>query len=373
MSRPKILLVRGHQANSWHLRPWRHLEDEFDVAVALTRRNAFDTASTGLRSVGARTIRDFLPPGRAGDLLARVPGDRYLDPEELFAGWDVVHSQDLVFWYSAQAARLRERLGFRLVLTVWETLPLMGAYRNIRTRPYRRDVLAGTDLFLATSEKARRALLLEGAPAERIEVCPPGVDDELVSPATAAAPPEEHLILSAGRLVWDKGHQEVIRAVAALARGVVEGPAPRALIIGAGPEEERLRRHAEELGVADRVEIRGAVPYAEMPGLYARASCLVLGSLPTWGWEEQFGMVMVEAMFAGLPVIAASSGAIPEVVGDRATLFPPGDWDGLARALASGPLSRPPGERVRHDGLEVYSGRAFAERLAGAYRRVLAA
>jgi glycosyltransferase involved in cell wall biosynthesis len=372
MTRPRVLLVRGHQANSWHLRPWRHLEDEFDVAMAVTPGNWFDTSAAGIRAVEARTLRDRLPAGRAGDLLVRGPGDRYLDPEALFAGFDVVHSQDLVFWYSAQAARLKERLGFKLVLTAWETLPLLGAYRNVRTRPYRRDVLAATDRFLATSEKARNALLLEGAAAERVEVCPPGVDDELFRAAAAPAPGGEHLVLSAGRLVWEKGHQEVLRAVAALAHGVVAGPVPRALIIGAGPEEDRLRRHAEELDVADRVEFRREVPYAEMASVYASASCLVLGSLPTWGWEEQFGMVLVEALFAGLPVVAASSGAIPEVLADRGTLFAPGDWDGLARALAAGPLARPAGTRVHHDGLEPYRGRAFAQRLATAYRHVLA-
>ena len=85
-----------------------------------------------------------------------------------------MHAQELGYWYSMQAARLRERLGFRLVLTVWETIPMLDAYRNFRTRAYRAATLAQTDLFLAASERARDSLLLEGAPAERIRVCAPG-------------------------------------------------------------------------------------------------------------------------------------------------------------------------------------------------------
>jgi glycosyltransferase involved in cell wall biosynthesis len=376
---PRVLLVRGHQANSWHLRPWRHLTDRYDVTVLRTRRNWFDTESLGVKSREARALRDVLPAGRIGHALSRVPGDRYLSPRDAFEGADIVHSQDLGFWYSMQAAKHRRELGYQLVLTVWETIPFLDAYRNVRTRPYRRRVLEATDLFLATTERARAALLLEGAPADRVEVVPPGVDDELFASAAApAAPPSEHVVVSAGRLVWEKGHQDVLRAVAALRRGALPDvdpgtPLPRVLIVGAGPEEGRLRRHAAELGIEDRLELREALPYAEMPALYREASCLVLASLPVWFWEEQFGMVLAEAAAARLPVIASASGAIPEVLRGQAPTFAPGDWTELARLLASGPLSRPPGERVDYqEGLtNLYSGRAYAERLAVAYQRVL--
>jgi glycosyltransferase involved in cell wall biosynthesis len=366
-ARPRVLLVRGHQANSWHLRPWRHLLDEYDVVSLQTGSNWFDTGLVGVPTRPVRTIRDLLPRGRIGDALTRLPGDRYLKPAEALAGAAIVHSQDLGFWYSMQAARLKPRLGHKLVLTVWETIPFLESWRNVRTRPYRRIVLEHTDLFLAATERARECLLLEGAPAERIEVCPPGVDTALFAPQ--AAPAAEHVIVTAGRLVWEKGHQDVLRAVAAL-RGDLR---PRVLIIGDGPEEAKLRRHAAELGIADRVELRANVPYEQMPAVYAGASCLVLASLPVWFWEEQFGMVLVEAMAAGLQVLASTSGAIPDVGGDAFTYFAPGDWLGLARALEAGPLARAPGERVAHDPalLERYSDRAAAERLRTAYGRLL--
>ena len=353
--KPRVVVVRGHQANSWHLRPWRHLLDEYDVVALQTGSNWFDTELAGVPNEPVRTVRDLLPRGRVGDALSRLPGDRYLRPAQALEGARIVHSQDLGFWYSMQAARLKPRLGHKLVLTVWETIPMLDTWRNVRTRPYRRLVLERTDLFLAATERARECLLLEGAPAERIEVCAPGVDVTLFAEAAQAVAPAEHLIVSPGRLVWEKGHQDVLRAVAALRSG-----RPRVLIIGSGPEEGKLRRHADELGIGDRVEIRRNVPYAQMPGVYAGASCLVLGSLPVWFWEEQFGMVLVEAMAAGLPVLASSSGAIPEVGGDAFTYFSPGDWLGLARALEAGPLARPPGERASYDPalIEHYSDRA---------------
>jgi glycosyltransferase involved in cell wall biosynthesis len=398
---PRILIVRGHQATPWELRPWRELPARFEVSYLLTGSNRFATPE-GLRAVPVRALRDLLPGGTVGEVGAIALGDRYLSAEDRFAAADVVHAEELSYWFSAEAARRKRRHGFRLVQTVWETLPLMSAYRNPHARRYREVVLAETDLFLPATERAAQALRLEGVEEERILVCPPGIDSErFAAPAPGAEdpaatppwPPSEHTIVSPGRLAWEKGHHDVVRALAALHRGLVTGPGgevhrPRLLLVGAGPEERRLRAHAAELGVADAVEIR-SVPYEQMPALFARASAMVLASLssasaayhpfdvPRAFWEEQFGMVLPEAMAAGLAVVASTNGAIPEVVaGTPVQLLAPGDWMGIARTLAApgGPLSRPPGARVAYPAevVQRYSTTAAAERLAGAYERVLA-
>jgi glycosyltransferase involved in cell wall biosynthesis len=375
--KPRVVVVRGHQANPWELGPWQRLRDSYDVSVVGSDADQFDTAGVDLPVKRPRTVRGLLPRGRAGDLLTRVPGDRYLKLKDELRGADVVHSQELGYWYSMQAAKLRAELGFKLVVNVWETLPFLDAYRNVRTRPYRRAVLDAVDLFLPATERARAALLLEGAPEDRIRVAAPGVDlDRFGAAAASAQAPAEHLIVSPGRLVWEKGHQDVLRAVAALRRGVVgDGvPAPRVLIVGAGGEEGRLAAYARELGIEDRVELRPFVPYDEMPGVFASASCMVLASIPIWSWEEQFGMVLAEGMAAGLPIVASTSGAIPEVTGGQARYFAPGDWLGLARELADGPLAQEPGTRATYPAelLSRYSLDAAAGRLAAAYDELLA-
>jgi len=365
---PRVLVVRGHQANPWELRPWELLPQRFDVEYLATERGEFDTSRVALPGRPARALRDVLPTGRVGDLTARLPGDRYLSPRRAFAGADVVHAQELGYWYAMQGARLKASLGYRLVLTVWETLPFRDTYRNVRTRRYRQLTLRSADLFLAATERAAAALRLEGADPARIRLSPPGIDLERFGRSAASSTPEEPLVLSPGRLVWEKGHQDAIRAVAALRTGAVVGEAPRLVIIGRGPEDGRLRAYADDLGVADLVEFRPFVPYEQMPTVYAAASCLVLGSIPVVFWEEQFGMVLAEAMAAGLPIIASSSGAIPEVAGPRATYFAPGDWLGLAHALANQPAGR---VRYEAERLERFSARAAAERLAGAYDELL--
>jgi glycosyltransferase involved in cell wall biosynthesis len=251
-------------------------------------------------------------------------------------------------------------------------------------------VLAATDLFLPATERARVALRLEGVPEERIAVCPPGIDVDRFAVGAPDPPPAEHVLLSPGRLEWQKGHHDVLRAVALLHRGIVRRPdgttvAPRLRIVGAGPEQRRLQAYAAELRLEAHVTF-GALAYDDMPATFAGASCLVLGSQSSAGgglhpldvprvfWEEQFGFVFMEAMAAGLDIVATTNGAIPEVLGDTGTLVAAGDHIGMAEALARGPLSRPPGARVAYpaDVVQRYSIPAAARRLMAAYDRVLA-
>jgi glycosyltransferase involved in cell wall biosynthesis len=388
----RILIVRGELVTPWELRPWLDLGEDYEVRCLLTGSNRF-AASAELSYAEVRSVRDLLPRGALGDVAASVLGNRYLSADEAFAWADIVHAEELGFWFAADAARRRPGARFRLVQTIWETLPMGSVYRNRQARRHRELVLAHTDRFLPTTERAALALRLEGVDPSRIEVCPPGIDtDRFAVPGTERPGSAEHVIVSPGRLVWEKGHQDVLRALALLHRGIVgarDGTTlrPRLKIVGSGAEAGRLRAHADELGIGPHVEI-GAVPYEEMPGLFATASVMVLATqavaaaayhpfdIPRTFWEEQFGMVLAEAMAAGLSIVTTTSGAVPEVLagaGDGARLIAPGDWVGLASALADGPLSRPAAERVAYPPsvIERYSTTAAARRLAAAYARTL--
>jgi glycosyltransferase involved in cell wall biosynthesis len=374
-NRPRVVLLRGHHANVWDLRPWERLCDAYDIAVLVTGSNVHQVEGLELDVIPARTPRDALPGTRVSGAAAYAIGERYLDLERHLAGADIVHAAEIASWFAAQAAGLRRQLDFALALTVWETIAWRSTYRWPRERGYRRRVLAAADHFLPTTERARDGLLLEGVAPERMAICPPGVDlDHFASAVAGAASPSKHRILSAGRLVWEKGHQDVLRAFAVLRR-VLAGTDHidvELLVVGDGPERRRLEHYARELGVADSVEFRHTVPYDDMPALYASASALVLASLPTRGWEEQFGMVLVEALAAGTPVIACSTGAIPEVLGGNGTLVAAGDWLGIAQALGDA-VSGPPASRAQVDRthLDRYSSAAAAARLRDVYAELL--
>ena len=377
--RPTVVLLRGYSANPWDLRPWRRLADRYDVRCLVARRNEHDAERLGVATVEVHGLRDYLPRGRPANAVTLAVGDRYVGLERHLRGTQIVHSADLATWFTGQAATLRPTLGYRLVLTVWETLPLLDALRWRWERRARAAALDAVDLYLPATERARDALLLEGVDPGRIEVCPPGIDTAHFARGdrATARPDEPPLVLSPGRLVWEKGHQDVLRAVAAIRRGVV--PAPErlrhtgVLVVGDGPERDRLRDHARDLGLGDAVSFRAHVPYDAMPDVYARAAAVCLASLVRPGWEEQFGMVLAEAMAASVPVVTTTSGAIPEVTGEGASRVAAGDWMGLARALVevltADPAARPAPDPAR---VRRFSDAAAAERLAAAYDRVLA-
>ena len=382
---PRVLIVRGQLATPWELRPWAALPERFEVSYLLTRSNEFDTESLPLRAEPVTALRDRCRwargrPGRAGvSASATSP-----TPSAAYARADVVHAEELSFWFAADAARPQGHgTATSSCRPSGRRCPSCTRYRSRHARRYRDEVLAATDLFLPATERAREALLLEGVEDERIVVCPPGIDLDRFG-ARAEPPPAEHVILSPGRLVWEKGHQDVLRAVALLAR---DGLRPRVRIVGRGPEEERLRAHARRAGARRPGRDRPRCRYDEMPGPFASASCMVLASLPS-------------ASCAAAPVRPAArvlGGAVRDGAGrgdggrPRRARLPercdprgarraghavrPGRLAGLARLLAARPARAPAGGagRLSAELVRRYSTAAMAERLAAAYERVLAA
>ncbi len=130
----------------------------------------------------------------------------------------------------------------------------------------------------------------------------------------------ELLVGYGGRLVREKGVHLLTQAAAQL-------PDLRLVFLGDGPERARLERSARQAYFA------GHVPSAAMPHWLAGLDILVLPSLSTKSWREQFGRILVEAMACGVPVIGSSSGEIPAVAGDAGVLVPEGDVSALVGAL----------------------------------------
>lgn len=135
----------------------------------------------------------------------------------------------------------------------------------------------------------------------------------------------EGQILALGRHVPEKGFDVLVRAMAEL-----EATSARLVLAGDGDERARLAELASDLGVQDRVELPGRADRAETVRLFRESSIFVLPSR-----HEPFGIVNVEAMASGTPVVATSVGGVPEIVHDgvNGLLVPPGDPAALATAI----------------------------------------
>jgi len=195
------------------------------------------------------------------------------------------------------------------------------------------------------TEMAKTALLLEGVPEERISVVNYGVDLERFCPkpkskdqmAKLGLSSEDVVVIFIGRFVWEKGVFEILFAMKTLLNQIqpTEGNRIKCLLIGSGEEKNRLREVITRLNLDHAVKLLPDVPYYEIPEIHSLADIFLLPSAPTKHWLEQYGMVLVEAMAMGKPVISTTSGSIPEVVGIGGLLIPPSDYISLFHAMKS--------------------------------------
>ncbi|MHB9032541.1 MAG: glycosyltransferase [Anaerolineae bacterium] len=131
----------------------------------------------------------------------------------------------------------------------------------------------------------------------------------------------------AGRLVEQKGLMVLLQAL-----NLLEG-SWRLEICGSGPLQPRMENYLLEHNIRERVTFHHQIPSYQMPDFYRRLDVLVLPSLTTVSWKEQFGRVLIEAMACGVPVIGSDSGEIPHVIGPAGLVAPEGKLEALADQL----------------------------------------
>ena len=341
------------------------------VAV-YTRRDNAELAERVSTSAGYEVVQ--VPAGPAAPVLKddlwphMATFADHLTEMFKFQQPDVVHAH---FWMSAWASARASR---RLNLPVLVTFHALGSVKRrcqgpADTSPLNRirvevAVANAAQHIVATATDEVRELALLGIPSAKVSVVPCGVDLEHFTPDGSDSPviPERrsrYRLLSVGRLVPRKGYDIVIEALTRL-------PETELLIAGGGdatpePEHDRLVAVAERFEVANRVRLIGQVERAEMPALL-RSSDLVVCS----PWYEPFGIVPLEAMACGVPVVASAVGGMLDTVVDLVTgaLVPPGDPVALAELI--GTLLASPSRRAEfaNAGLQRVRSRYSWDRVA---------
>lgn len=234
-----------------------------------------------------------------------------------------------------------------------------------------RRLVREADHVIATSADEVRELRSLGLPAGHATIIPCGVDTGLFVPSSARRGPR-HRIVTVGRMVPRKGYETVVQALAGVPDTdlvVVGGPPPSRL--RDDPEVRRLREVAAACGVAERVSFTGAVAPQEVARLLPTADLLVTGA-----WYEPFGIVPVEAMSCGVPVVATDVGGHRDTVvpGLTGELVPPRDPEVMATAirclLADPGRRRNYGRAARRRTIELYDWRTVVDRTELVYQAV---
>lgn len=328
-------------------------------------------------SVGGPPARDFI------GWVKRLNFEMVERALQLFARgrrFDIVHAHD---WLAAYAGKtLKHGFGVPLVATIHAT-----EYgRNNGLHNDLQRYISSCEWWLTyeawrviccsrfMEEEVRRVFQ---TPADKIRVVPNGVDLPRLPVDTAQdaafrerfAAPDEDLVFFLGRLVFEKGVHVLLEAVP---RILQQRPRTRFVIAGEGPLRHDLEARARALGVADRVVFFGYADDAARDRFLRCAQVAVFPSL-----YEPFGIVALEAMAAGTPVVVGRAGGFAEVVihGETGLHAVPGDPHSLAGAVVA-VLSTPKlAAKLRRRALrhvqERYTWKGIAARTVAVYEDVL--
>lgn len=295
------------------------------------------------------------------------------------SGADVLHAHSHRYGHVLQAAAVAERLDLPLVVST-HYHPA-----DRREPPLKRGLLRAQDfLFGSTAYRVARALVVESrleaasvgefAPAKKIRLVPPGID--LAEWADADRDVHRHLglperyVLFVGRIASNKGLEPLLSALALLAP---DERFPLVLMGRDWGERARLEEQARSLGIDGAVTWLGHVPdRSDYRGVIRGAAALLLPS----EWEA-YGLVLLEAMAAGTPIVATAVGAVPEVLGEGSygRLVPYGDVPALARALRDVRADRDGTEarvRAAREAVRSLDWSASVDRLRAVYRDAVA-
>ncbi len=255
-----------------------------------------------------RSWKEALPRNAVRRLMAEPLGPR---------------SADLFHGLNQRLPRIKLR---RAVATFHDLFVMTGEYSSpefrARFEAQARDAARRADLIVAVSEFTKGQVVdLLGFPASRIRVVPHGVEPP--SETGAEANPREKIVLNVGAVQKRKNIARLVEAFETLDadwRLVLAG--------GFGFGWEEIRQRIDGSPARDRITVCGYQTQAELRTWYARASVFAFPSL-----DEGFGMPVLEAMAAGLPVVTSNRSALPEVAGDAALLVDPEDASALGAAL----------------------------------------
>lgn len=356
------LRAAGHQVIVLALRtvPWRNwLRHGIDCRLRASREDGLDVLRLALPELplGSHRWRRRLWQW-GGAYLLRVAAARYGMP-------DVLHAH-CIFNAGIAAIGLRRKFGVPCVLTEHNSLHLSGNY-PAHMRGWAQQVVASVDARLCVSPVLAGALrtLSEGADWQYVPnvlgvrfldlpPVPPRTGFRFVSLASMHAHKNQALLLEAFALAFPDAGADI------------------ALVIGGdGPLRDALARRAQELGVTGRVSFPGYIPPYDVPSFMQAGDCFLLASN-----YETFGVVLIEALACGLPLIATRCGG-PEVIvdGSNGQLVPVGDAQAMAVAMRQAYARRATVDReaLARQAVATYGPSAIAGRLATIYRRVLAA
>ena len=293
----------------------------------------------GLRTMrlhGWNPLLQYFPGGIVWSFATRLLVRRYI---RTYGRPDLIHAHN-AHWAGFAAYQISGELGIPYVITEHSSRLLMGVIPQLLAMIARRAYRRASEV-LVVSKAAGNALekLLCG---KKLRVIPNCVNTDFFTPPNVTSSSRDFVFLTVAHLSPNKGIDILLRAFAARFRG---DPGVSLRIGGDGPIKEDLIALCRRLSIAHKVQFLGALSRTEVRGEMWSANAFVLAS-----FRETFGVVLIEALATGLPVIATRSGGPEDIVSDEVgILVKPGHVDELSQAMQQLRNNPRPTRRGLHD------------------------
>jgi len=276
---------------------------------------------------------------------------------------DLIHAH---WTLSAAAAQLGRWMHRRRVLATVHGSDIFQVTRHPVGAWLTSKVLRRCDRITAVSNALMEAAIAAGADRRKIQTISNGVDTRRFAPPRDGN--RERVILYVGSFIERKGVKHLLAAMPEVLGAL---PHYRLALVGEGPQHAQLRQLADGLGVAERVDFLGFLPQDQVRSWMQRAQLFVLPSL-----EEAQGVVLLEALACGTPVVASQVDGIPEVITpDVGVLVPPADPAALAgairAALASSSRWADMSRCARERAVTVYDWNRIAQQFVVLYQSMI--
>jgi len=388
----KIAIIRGPYLQKFEMQSYEPLMKYYDITCYVSSGHFFnlDDITLPIKELSLLKLPFSRINYKADRVVTRIL-QILIGPTYYMAGLekelrdkDIAHVAELTHAFSYQAIMAKKKYGLKVVVTVWENIPYN--YRNENTifrKKYKKEVINNADIFIAVTNRTKEALLEEDIPEEKIKVIPAGVDTDKFKPRKKdkellsyfGLTENDVIILFVGRLAKEKGIDYLLLA----SKKILEDRALKEqnikfLFVGRGPEKLKVKKFIEHFGGLKRFVLIDSLPYDQVPNIYNLADIFVLPSIPTAYWQEQFGMVLVESLASGIPVISTLSGSIPDVIGDAGILVQPYDflslYQNMKKLILMPNLRKELASKARKRAEEKFNARLVAEQYKSLYENI---
>lgn len=322
-----IHLLRASHANEFELQNYKGIKD---LQVVTSQHPLTDISLPNTKLWSPTDLPNL--PYRKQILNRLISGEQWLLGLEKYIGscidesnhrYTIVHSAETYTPYTHQAVEMKKRgVISKLICTCWETIPHNNEKFG-RLRKWKQETYKYVDIFHTPTERAKQALVTEGVDPKKIVVIPYGVDLTRFkntrlrgsSSKVRSSNNKRKIVLTIARLEKEKGMEDLEAVAKAL-------PQYDFKVIGRGSYVPK----------GDNITVT-TVDYKNIHKEYQKADLFFLPSRTTPTWEEQYGMVLVEAMASGLPIVTTNTGAIPEVVGPAGIIVKERDTEGMVESI----------------------------------------